>query len=30
MILVLGDLLADLSLRIASFPVQAGGMQHVS
>src|SRR3990172_1407790 len=30
MILVLGDLLADLSLRIESFPVQAGGMQRVS
>ncbi len=30
MILVLGDLLADLSLRIKSFPVQAGGMQHVT
>jgi len=30
MILILGDLLADLSLRIESFPVQAGGMQRVS
>ena len=30
MIIVLGDLLADLSLRIESFPVQAGGMQRVS
>lgn len=30
MIVVLGDLLADLSLRIEAFPVQAGGMQHVS
>jgi sugar/nucleoside kinase (ribokinase family) len=30
MILVLGDLLGDLSLRIESFPVQAGGMQRVS
>ncbi len=30
MILVLGDLLADLSLRIDAFPVQAGGMQRVS
>ena len=30
MIIVLGDLLADLSLRIEAFPVQAGGMQRVS
>jgi sugar/nucleoside kinase (ribokinase family) len=30
MIIVLGDLLADLSLRIETFPVQAGGMQRVS
>lgn len=29
MILVLGDLLADLSLRIPSFPITAGIMQHV-
>jgi 2-dehydro-3-deoxygluconokinase len=30
MILILGDLLADLSLRIESFPVQAGGMQRLT
>lgn len=30
MIIVLGDLLADLNLRIEAFPVQAGGMQRVT
>lgn len=30
MILVLGDLLADLNLRIEAFPIEAGGMQRVS